>query len=79
MYPLISGDDWEFPFNQLRLRTWGDTARYMYEGMKHADVGLPMLIELTFERRRKSFVVYGHARNVGDVTHCSDVTSSSFA
>jgi len=50
MYPLISGDDWEFPFNQLRLRTWRDTARYMYEGMKHENFGLPMLIELTFER-----------------------------
>ncbi len=50
MYPLVSGDDWEFPFNQLRLRTWRDTARYMYEGMKHKGVGLPMLIELTFER-----------------------------
>lgn len=50
MYPLISGDDWEFPFNQLRLRTWRDTARYMYEGMKHEEIGLPMLIELTFER-----------------------------
>ena len=50
MYPLISGDDWEFPFNQLRLRTWRDTARYMYEGMKDKGIGLPMLIELTFER-----------------------------
>jgi hypothetical protein len=50
MFPIISGDDWEFPFNQLRLRTWRDTARYMYEGMKHAGIGLPMLIELTFER-----------------------------
>ena len=50
MYPLISGDDWEFPFNQLRLRTWRDTARYMYEGMKHEQIGLPMLIELVFER-----------------------------
>ena len=50
MYPLISGDDWEFPFNQLRLRTWRDTARYMYEGMKDEGIGLPMLIELTFER-----------------------------
>jgi hypothetical protein len=50
MYPLISGDDWEFPFNQLRLRTWRDTARYMYEGMKYENLGLPMLIELTFER-----------------------------
>ena len=50
MYPLVSGDDWEFPFNQLRLRTWRDTARYMYEGMKEQGIGLPMLIELTFER-----------------------------
>ena len=50
MYPLVSGDDWEFPFNQLRLRTWRDTARYMYEGMKDRGMGLPMLIELTFER-----------------------------
>jgi alpha-beta hydrolase superfamily lysophospholipase len=50
MYPLISGDDWQFPFNQLRLRTWRDTARYMYEGMKDKGIGLPMLIELTFER-----------------------------
>ena len=50
MYPLISGDDWNFPFNQLRLRTWRDTARYMYEGMKNQKIGLPMLIELTFER-----------------------------
>ena len=49
MYPLISGDDWEFPFNQLRLRTWRDTARYMYEGVKHENLALPMLIELTFE------------------------------
>lgn len=50
MYPLISGDDWQFPFNQLRLRTWRDTARYMYEGLKDQNIGLPMLIELTFER-----------------------------
>ena len=50
MYPVVSGDDWEFPFNQLRLRTWRDTARYMYEGMKDKGIGLPMLIELTFER-----------------------------
>lgn len=50
MYPLISGDDWEFPFHQLRLRTWRDTARYMYEGLKDQGIGLPMLIELAFER-----------------------------
>jgi hypothetical protein len=51
MYPIVTGgDDWDFPFNQLRLRTWRDTARYMYEGMKDKGIGLPMLIELTFER-----------------------------
>ena len=50
MYPIVSGDDWQFPFNQLRLRTWRDTARYLYEGMKDKGIGLPMLIELTFER-----------------------------
>ena len=50
MYPQIANDDWHFPFNQLRLRTWRDTARYMYEGMKDKGLGLPMLIELTFER-----------------------------
>jgi len=50
MYPVVSGDDWDFPFNQLRLRTWRDTARYMYEAMKGKGIGLPMLIELTFER-----------------------------
>jgi hypothetical protein len=51
MYPLVTGgDNWDFPFNQLRLRTWRDTARYMYEGMKGKNIGLPMLIEMTFER-----------------------------
>ena len=50
MYPETAGDDWNFPFNQLRLRTWRDTARYMYEGMKDKGIGLPMLMELAFER-----------------------------
>ncbi|MGH7928274.1 MAG: hypothetical protein ACREQV_10810, partial [Candidatus Binatia bacterium] len=51
MDPLVTGgDNWDFPFNQLRLRTWRDTARYMYEGMKDNGVGLPMLIEMAFER-----------------------------
>ena len=54
MYPQVTGDSWEFPFNQLRLRTWRDTARYLYEGMKDKGIGLPMLIELTFERWEKS-------------------------
>jgi pimeloyl-ACP methyl ester carboxylesterase len=51
MYPLVTGGDgWDFPFNQLRLRTWRDTARYLYEGLKDKGIGLPMLVELTFER-----------------------------
>jgi hypothetical protein len=50
MYPQISGDNWDFPFNLLRLRTWRDTARYLYEGLKDKGLGLPMMIELTFER-----------------------------
>ena len=54
MYPQVTGDSWEFPFNQLRLRTWRDTARYLNEGMKDKNIGLPMLIELTFERWEKS-------------------------
>ncbi len=33
MYPVVTGgDDWDFPFNQLRLRTWRDTARYYVRG-----------------------------------------------
>ena len=51
MYTQVTGDKWEFPFNRLRLRTWRDTARYLYEGMKDKGIGLPMLMELTLERR----------------------------
>ena len=54
MYPQVSDDNWDFPFNRLRLRTWRDTARYLYEAMKDKGIGLPMLIELTFERWEKS-------------------------
>jgi hypothetical protein len=54
MYPAVTGDSWDFPFNYLRLRTWRDTARYLYEAMKDKGLGLPMLIELTFERWEKS-------------------------
>jgi pimeloyl-ACP methyl ester carboxylesterase len=50
MYTQVTGDKWEFPFNRLRLRTWRDTARYLYEGMKDKGIGLPMLMELTLER-----------------------------
>jgi hypothetical protein len=54
MYPQISGDNWDFPFNLLRLRTWRDTARYLYEGLRDKKIGLPMMIELTFERWENS-------------------------
>ena len=54
MYTQVTGDRWNFPFNWLRLRTWRDTARYLYEGMKDKGIGLPMLMELTFERWDKS-------------------------
>jgi pimeloyl-ACP methyl ester carboxylesterase len=54
MFPEISGDNWDFPFNLLRLRTWRDTARYLYEGLKDKGMGLPMMIELTFERWENS-------------------------
>jgi pimeloyl-ACP methyl ester carboxylesterase len=50
MYTEITRDRWPFPFHWLRLRTWRDTARYLYEGMKDKGVGLPMLMELTLER-----------------------------
>jgi pimeloyl-ACP methyl ester carboxylesterase len=50
MYSQTTGDQWSFPFNWLRLRTWRDTARYLHEGLKHKGIGLPMLMELTFER-----------------------------
>ena len=50
MYTQVTGDKWEFSFNWLRLRTWRDTARYLYEGMKDKGIGLPMLMELTLER-----------------------------
>jgi pimeloyl-ACP methyl ester carboxylesterase len=53
MYSQTTGDQWNFPFNWLRLRTWRDTARYLHEGLKHKGVGLPMLMELTFERWEK--------------------------
>ena len=54
MYPQVTGDHWDFPFHCLRLRTWRDTARYLYEGMKDKGIGLPMLMELTLERWEKS-------------------------
>ena len=54
MYTEITGDQWNFPFSWLRLRTWRDTARYLYEGLKDNGLGLPMLMELTYERWNKT-------------------------
>lgn len=50
IYTAVTGDQWEFPFNHFRLRTWRDTARYLYEGLKDKGYGLPMLMELTMEK-----------------------------
>ncbi len=50
IYTATTGDRWEFPFNHLRLRTWRDTARYLYEGLKDKGYGLPMLMELTMDK-----------------------------
>lgn len=50
IYTAVTGDQWEAPFNHLRLRTWRDTARYLYEGLKDKGYGLPMLMELTMEK-----------------------------
>lgn len=50
IYTAVTGDRWEFPFNYFRLRTWRDTARYLYEGLKDKGYGLPMLMELTMEK-----------------------------
>ena len=50
IYTAVTGDQWDFPFNHLRLRTWRDTARYLYEGLKDKGYGLPMLMELTMEK-----------------------------
>lgn len=49
-YAAVTGDQWNLPFNHLRLRTWRDTARYLYEGLKDKGYGLPMLMELTLEK-----------------------------
>ena len=42
------------------MRTWADTARYMYEGIKDKGYGLAMMMELVFEdwdvdRKRANF------------------------
>jgi len=50
IHAATTGDTWDFPFNYLRLRTWRDAARYLYEGLKDKGYGLPMMMELAFER-----------------------------
>lgn len=49
MYTNVTGDQWNFPFNYLRLRTWRDAARYLYESLKEKGYGLPLMMELAFE------------------------------
>jgi len=41
MVHQTTGDTWDFPFNYLRLRTWRDTARYIYDALKDKGYGLP--------------------------------------
>lgn len=49
MYQATGKGTWDFPFTRLRMRTWADTARYLYEGIKDKGYGLPMMMELVFE------------------------------
>jgi len=49
MYQATGKGTWDFPFTWLRMRTWADTARYMYEGIKDKGYGLAMMMELVFE------------------------------
>lgn len=60
MYQATGKGTWDFPFTWLRMRTWADTARYLYEGIKDKDYGLAMMMELVFEewetnRKRANF------------------------
>jgi pimeloyl-ACP methyl ester carboxylesterase len=49
MYPATGKGTWDFPFTWLRMRTWADTARYLYEGIKDKGYGVAMMMELVFE------------------------------
>jgi len=49
MYPATGKGTWDFPFTWLRIRTWADTARYVYEGIKDKGYGMAMMMELVFE------------------------------
>jgi len=48
-YQATGKGTWDFPFTWLRMRTWADTARYMYEGIKDKGYGLAMMMELVLE------------------------------
>ena len=49
MYPATGKGTWDFPFTWLRIRTWADSARYVYEGIKDKGYGMAMMMELVFE------------------------------
>lgn len=82
IYTATTGDRWEFPFNHLRLRTWRDTARYLYEGLKDKGYGLPMLMELTMEKwevgkKRTNFKAedFVHKNGAGALDQAARVTA----
>ena len=82
MYVKATGDTWDFPFNYLRLRTWRDTARYMYEGLKDKGYSLPLLMELVFERwerdrKRANFKVedFIHKNSIRSLEEAARVTA----
>jgi len=82
MYAATTGETWNFPFNYLRLRTWRDTARYLYEGLKDKGYGLPMMMELAFERweqerKRPNFKAedFVHKNNVKSLADAARVTA----
>lgn len=82
IYTATTGDRWEFPFNHLRLRTWRDTARYLYEGLKDKGYGLPMLMELTMEKwevgkKRTNFKAedFVHKNGAGALDRAARVTA----
>jgi pimeloyl-ACP methyl ester carboxylesterase len=53
-YQATGKGTWKFPFTYLRMRTWRDTARYLYQEIKDKRYGLPMMMELVYERWDKA-------------------------
>jgi len=50
MYPATGKTGWNFPFNNLRMRTWADVARYSEEDLGKKGYSWPLLMETVFER-----------------------------